>query len=183
MTPHRAPAAEQSPDRPRNLPFVVIGLAAVVLAVSWWFAPARAGELVTAFEVLVGLIVVVSARRALLYSDPNPPNLGYDAIASPARLHGVARPEELVELEKIVDSASARRLDAEFSMRPVASELAMTRLERRGVDARDSEAAAAALGPELWDLVRPDRALPEDRHGPGLGIETIGAIVEGLEQL
>ncbi len=125
----------------------------------------------------------MSARRALRYSDPSAPNLGYDAVASPAQLRGVPRPEELVKLEEIVDSASARRLDVEFSMRPVASQLAMARLERRGIDTRNSEAAAAALGPELWDLVRPDRALPEDRHGPGLGIETIWTIVEELERL
>ncbi len=183
MTPHSAPQAEQSPDRPRNLPFVVMGLAAVVLAIAWWFAPAKAEDLVTAFEVLVGFIVIISARRSLVYSDRSPPDLGYEAIASPARPRDLPRPEERVELEKTVDYASARRLDAEFSLRPVVSELAMTRLERRGIDARDSETAAAALGPELWDLVRPDRALPEDRHGRGLGIETIEAIVEGLEQL
>jgi hypothetical protein len=184
MTTKRgARRAAQAPERHRNLPFVGLGLAAVVLAVVWWFAPAKAGELVTAFEILVGLIVGVAARRLLFSSDPSPPRLGYDAIASPARLVGAARPEELVELEKIVSNATFRTLGAQFSLRLLALELATARLERLGVDARDSRAAAAALGPQLWEFVRPDRARPKDWYEPGLGLETVEAVVERLEQL
>ena len=83
MTTKRGtPRATQAPERHRNLPFVALGLAALGLAVVWWFAPTKAGELVTAFEILVGLIVGAAARRSLLSSDPNPPRVGYDAIVS-----------------------------------------------------------------------------------------------------
>ncbi len=182
-TKRAAPRAAEAPERHRNLPFVGLGLAAVVLAVVWWFAPAKAGELVTAFEILVGLIVGAAARRSLLSSDPNPPRLGYAAIASRPRPDGVARSEELVELERVVLNATSRTLSGQGRLRLLALELATTRLERLGVDARDSRAAAAALGPQLWEFVRSDRARPRDWYEPGIGLETIEAVVERLEQL
>jgi hypothetical protein len=47
----------------------------------------------------------------------------------------------------------------------------------------DPEAAAAALGPDTWELVRPDRLRPLDRRARGLAPERLRAIVESLERI
>ena len=99
------------------------------------------------------------------------------------RPEGVARPEELVDLERVVSNATSRTLSGQGRLRLLALELATARLERLGVDARDSRAAAAALGPQLWEFVRSDRARSRDWYEPGIGLETIEANVERLEQL
>jgi hypothetical protein len=47
----------------------------------------------------------------------------------------------------------------------------------------DPEAAAAAVGPELWDLVRPDRLRPVDRRSRGIAPARLRAVVESLERI
>ena len=39
------------------------------------------------------------------------------------------------------------------------------------------------VGRELWDLIRPERAVPDDRTAPGLPLETIERVVDELERL
>jgi len=48
---------------------------------------------------------------------------------------------------------------------------------------RRPEAARALLGEEVWDLLRPDRPQPEDRHGPGVRRERIVAVIDRVESL
>ena len=45
------------------------------------------------------------------------------------------------------------------------------------------DAAAAALGPETWDLVRPDRPRPDDRRARGMSPAHLRAVVESLERI
>jgi hypothetical protein len=56
--------------------------------------------------------------------------------------------------------------------------------DHRGVriDA-DPEAAARALGPQTWELVRPDRPAPSDRRARGMTPERLRAVVESLERI
>jgi hypothetical protein len=39
------------------------------------------------------------------------------------------------------------------------------------------------LGDGLWDIVRPDRPFPEDRHGPGVAPQELRAMLGALERL
>jgi len=48
---------------------------------------------------------------------------------------------------------------------------------------QEPERAAAALGPVAWSWLRPDRAEPADRDGPGLPLEALGEIIVSLERL
>jgi hypothetical protein len=57
-------------------------------------------------------------------------------------------------------------------------------LLRRGVDfERDPARAEELLGPEVWELVRPDRPAPDDRTAPGEPIETVERVVADLERI
>ena len=48
---------------------------------------------------------------------------------------------------------------------------------------RRPAAARALLGDEVWELLRPDRPAPVNRHGPGLRKEQIAAVIERVESL
>jgi hypothetical protein len=54
----------------------------------------------------------------------------------------------------------------------------------RGIDLdAPSRSAETLLGPETWDLVRPDRPRPRDHDAAGLPVERIAAVVAAVEEL
>jgi hypothetical protein len=68
---------------------------------------------------------------------------------------------------------------------PLLRECAAAQLaRRRGVDfAREPARARELLGDDVWDLIRPDRPPPEDRHASGLARAGVEYVVERLEAL
>jgi hypothetical protein len=48
---------------------------------------------------------------------------------------------------------------------------------------RRPEAAEERLGEDVWELLRPDRLEPADRHGPGVPRERVAAAIERVESL
>jgi hypothetical protein len=55
---------------------------------------------------------------------------------------------------------------------------------RRGIDLeQEPDRARAALGDDVWELVRPDRPLPSDRHAAGIDEPSLERMVVALERL
>ena len=96
-----------------------------------------------------------------------------------------ARPEQLVRLESLVTTAGASALKAHAYLRPLLVEIAARRLAARGQTLERIPEAVGKdlLGAPLWELVRPDRQFPADRHGPGVPRQDLAAMVEALERL
>lgn len=96
-----------------------------------------------------------------------------------------SRPEQLVKLERLIASAEASTLHTHAYLRPVLVEVAARRLARRGyrLESMSPETGRALLGEPLWDLVRPGRPFPDDRHGPGVPRTQIDALLGMLEGL
>jgi hypothetical protein len=94
-------------------------------------------------------------------------------------------PGQLVELERLVGSASASALQLHAYLRPLLAEVAATRLAARGVtlERMADEAGVPLLGDRLWELVRPGRPFPEDRRGPGLSTDELASMLDTLERL
>ena len=67
----------------------------------------------------------------------------------------------------LLRAAAAARLSAKHGLE----------LERR------PEAARALLGEDVWELLRPDRPEPENRHAPGVPKERLAAVIERVEAL
>lgn len=100
--------------------------------------------------------------------------------------HGTsrARPASLARVEREVTLATGTAFDVHFRLRPVLEPLAASLLLGRGVDVeREPARAQALLGPDVWELVRPDRPAPDDRTAPGLPIETVERVVADLERI
>jgi hypothetical protein len=95
-----------------------------------------------------------------------------------------ARIAELDRLEREIYMGAARAFDLHYRLRPVIREIAAGRLEQRGLELDSGNAAVrAALGDELWALVRPDLEPPQDRQAEGPGIDYVRARIEGLEAM
>lgn len=107
---------------------------------------------------------------------------------TPARLswawRGRPRPDRvrpLEELEHAVDFSLGTAFDVHFRLRPHLRRVAAQRLAVRGVSLDGQpERSRALLGDETWDLVRPDRAEPQDRGARGLELARLRRVVETL---
>ena len=67
---------------------------------------------------------------------------------------------------------------------PVLVEIVEARLARRGLRLeRDVEESRRLLGPDLWELVRPDRPTPRGRDAPGIPPRRLEEMLDVLEAL
>ena len=99
-------------------------------------------------------------------------------------LSRVRRPDDLMGLEQIVVTGRSNAGEVHARLRPVVREIASARLARHGVQLeRDGERARTLLGDATWELVRPDRPKPTDRHEPGVSLTELEEIVDRLERL
>jgi hypothetical protein len=124
----------------------------------------------------LALLVLVSGLREIAGAKERSPL--EEALATPPRRP--QRPRELERLEREVSFAASTEFDLHFRLRPLVRDIATARLERRG---QRLETSAEELGDELWELVRPDREPPGQRHAAGPGVAGVKRMVERLERL
>jgi hypothetical protein len=158
-------------------------LPTIGLAVALAIAPNRA-----TLEVHVWLLVVLGLALLALIGlvaagyphSPSPFDASLVRHVSP-----IERPSALSRLEREVSMAGSAAFDVHFRLRPTVAPLAAELLSsRRGIDLeRDPARTQAVLGDEAWELVRPDRPMPPDRHGAGIGAGELEAVVTSLERL
>jgi hypothetical protein len=140
--------------------------------------PAQAALLVVGAIVLV-LLVPRSARRT-----PLPARLQRRSRLRRARARPRTTPD-LAAVDRLLALSVSSAEDEHRRLRPLVLDIARQRLaDHRGVliDA-DPKAAARALGPQTWELVRPDRPAPSDRRARGMAPERLRAVVESLERI
>jgi hypothetical protein len=96
-----------------------------------------------------------------------------------------SKPVELLRMERELLLGIAEAEHAHRRFLPLLRAAAAARLSaRHGVELeRRPEAARALLGEDVWELLRPDRPPPEDRHGPGVPRERVVAVIERVESL
>jgi hypothetical protein len=87
---------------------------------------------------------------------------------------------ELDRLGRELSLGTQSAFDFHVRLRPVLREIADARLAARG---RRLEDAEELLGPEAWDLIRPDRPAPDDRHAPGADPAAVRRFVDALERI
>ena len=158
-------------------------LPTVAVAVALVLAPDRA-----ALEIHIWLLVLLGLACVVLLQAVHK---AYPTGTSPflATLRTTSlqaeRPGSLARTERELSMARAAAFDVHFRLRPVLAELAADLLStRRGIDLeRSPERAHAALGDEVWEIIRPDRPEPTRRHAPGLNEEQLGRIVTALEHV
>jgi hypothetical protein len=169
--------------RPTRRAVELVLLPTIGLAVAVALAPDR-----WALEVHVWLLVVLGLAflaflgivRAAYASGASP----FAASLRQPRV-AVERPTALVRLEREVSMAGTAAFDVHFRLRPALVELTAELLSsRRGIDLeRDPDRAHAVLGDDAWELVRPDRPQPPERHGAGISEAELDRVVTALEHV
>jgi hypothetical protein len=104
-----------------------------------------------------------------------------------ARQRVPERPERLPQLQSLERHLAGSRsstVELHVHLRPVVRQIAGARLDRRyGVDLeRDPERAMTLLGERTWELVRPDRRLPEERFAAGWSTSELRDLIDELEE-
>ena len=145
----------------------------------------RPGDRALAFDVyLLAMgtlaLLAVIARTIGMLPREQPSRLD----RPPARPRADPRPRELLKLEREVELSTQTAFDAHYRLRPTLRRIADARLRARGIDLDGPGGAAEALlGPEAWELTRPDRVRPSRHDDPGASLAEIDAAVAALERL
>jgi hypothetical protein len=144
------------------------------LAFAWLFLAALAGAVLGLARLLapgwfeleldIFILVVVPEIAAALEREAEPPQ----------------RPPQLERIERELTMASSTAFDLHARLRPQLREIAELRLATRGVRLEDAE---GVLDEEVWELVRPDRPPPSNRHAGGIPPAELRRVVEALEAL
>jgi hypothetical protein len=165
----------------RTFVFLTV-IATLGLGITIAFAPGETAPAVDVYLLAVGTLGLLLAIARTLGTLPRERPTRLDA----APLTGIRRPRprELVKLERDVALSTESAFDAYYRMRPTVRRVAAARLRLRGVDLdAASGSAEALLGPEAWDLTRPDRPHPRNHDAPGLPLDLIAAVVTAVEEL
>jgi len=95
------------------------------------------------------------------------------------------QPEELLRMEREIVLGGADADHAHRQLLPLLRSAAAARIAaRHGFELEQRpEAAHALLGDDVWELLRPDRPEPPDRHAAGLPHKSIVAAIEQIEAL
>lgn len=153
-------------------------------AVAIVLLPGRRPLALDVYLLVLGGLAILELAHAMRAAHPQPRTSQFERALrrTPVRPE---RPVDLTRLEREVTLAASNSFYLQARLCPLLREIADERLrERRGVDIeRDPEAARVVLGPEAWDLVRPDRQRPADPHAPGLPLARLEAVVTTLEGL
>jgi hypothetical protein len=155
-------------------------VAALGLLLARVFEPGRFALELDVFVLAVGGLALVDAVVLIREAYPLEPPVSRLARALEREEEEPERLPELQRLERELTMATATSFDLHTRLRPLAREIAATRLASRGHRLEESE---EELGEELWALVRPDRPVPTDRHGAGISVESLRGIVDRLEAL
>jgi hypothetical protein len=160
-------------------------LAGVALGIAYALVPGRGAVELQVGALAAGAMVVLAA--VLISHDAFAP-AGASALAvalKRRRAPEQQRPSGLVTTERLVFLAGATAFDLHYGLRPVLRGIAAQRLaDSRGLrlDAGGPQ-VETALGEELWEFVRPDRPVPENRFGPGVRPRDLRRAIERLESI
>jgi hypothetical protein len=159
-------------------------IAAVVLVVLLALRPLSTSRALAIWVVVVAAIALallvrhVRARRG-------PRRASRFETALRGRTETPQPPLELLRMERELELGIADSAHAYRRLLPLLRAAAEARLaSRHGIELdRRPDAAEALLGEEAWQLLRPDRPEPADRHGPGVPRASVAAAIERVESL
>jgi hypothetical protein len=152
-------------------------LAAVALGLARLIAPGWLELELDVFILVVGGIALVDVVILLRNAYPleGVPEI---AVALERDVRAPQRPPQLERLERELTMATATAFDLHARLRPQLREIAEMRLAARGERLEEG-----VLDEELWELVRPDRPPPANRHADGIPPAELRRAIEALEAL
>lgn len=166
---------------------VVAAVAGVVALVISVLRPGRWQLVVDSYLLFAGALFLLALTRATnVLSAGAPSEIERRLTRTPTRRRADDEGQlpELARVERELVMGSAAAFDFHRRLRPLLCEVADHRLRLRGIFADEQpERAQAVLGEDVWELVRPDRPVPDDRHAPGVDLDEVETVVARLERL
>jgi hypothetical protein len=159
-------------------------LAAVVLVVLLAIPKLSTSRALAIWVVVVAaFLLVVLVRHSRAHGGPKAAHRFEAALRE--RNSTASPPEELVRMERELVLGSADADHAQRRLLPLMRTAAAARIAaRHGFELeRRPEEARALLGDDAWELLRPDRPEPADRHGRGVPEARIAAAIARIEAL
>jgi hypothetical protein len=153
--------------------FVLISVVALYVALA---QPGVRNVTLHAYVLLVGGLVMLGVVAAAGDAVPKRHRSELDR----ALAEGVGRDRPLQEVERTtreVTLGSATAYDLHMRLLPQLRQIAQARLERSG-----RPMSPETLG-RWWELLRPDRPAPADRHAPGISPSELRDLVSDLERM
>ena len=161
----------------RLLMLPTVALVVIVVA-----APGRLELAARIYALIVGVVALVVAIRALRRTDT--PEEPLRTAGKPADRER-RPPPSLTRAEQLAALGVASSFDLQYRLVPQLRATAAGLLEsRRGIVLdTDPDAARRVLGDEAWELVRPMRPAPEDRVSRGLTPAQLSRVADALERI
>lgn len=161
---------------------LTVGMVAITIGIGFGMG-APSLDLAYAAVLAAGAIAVHLGLLTIIGSEPATPSL-FEAIMTPSPITSLVIPDDLIELRRRVLQSTGRAGagDLHYRLGPILKEIADAVIVSRRTDPRDHR-VVEVLGPQVWDLIRPDRPAPADRSGPGMDIATLQAVVATLEAM
>jgi hypothetical protein len=151
---------------------LLVAAATIVLVVLLGAHPFSTARTVAGYALALAAIAVASLVRVLgAVSQTSGESLFERALS--LKPQQPMRPPELVRIERELVLGLASDGHLHRRLLPLLREAAAA---RGGLD-------PARLGPEAWEILRPDRPAPTDRTAPGIPLRRLRDIVSRLEQL
>jgi hypothetical protein len=160
------------------------GVALLALPVLLALRPLPTSRALAIWLLLLAAIALVVLVRRFRRKDGSRREGRFEA-ALRTRPTAPSPPVELLRMERELELGVASASHAQRRLLPLLRAAAAARLGAgRGVELeRSPDAARALLGEEVWELLRPDRPEPADRHAPGPPRDQIVAVIDRVESL
>lgn len=155
-------------------------IATAAVFIAWVIFPGRLELELNVYLLVLGGMALLAVTSWLREVTRAPVGTPFDA---PPQKGPSPRLPELERLERELALGAASAFDLHFRLRPVLREIAEQRLGRHGLRLDAKPRTRETLGEDLWEVVRPDREPPADRHARGPGLERMRVIVESLERV
>ena len=156
-----------------------VAISTILFVVLLGIRPVTTSTIVAGYVLALAAIALAAITRVIA-GDPDLRASAFERALT-RRPEPPGRPPELVRVEREITLGVSTAGHLHLRLIPLLREAAAARLgyepERR------PELARQRLGDDAWELLRPDRPEPLDRHAAGASVAQIKRVVARLESL
>jgi hypothetical protein len=169
--------------RPTQWQFLLAGVATVALAVV--LITGVPGPWLATWAYLLALtsLALWVLIRAVAWPAVERGDVAFEVVARTGRAGPDGRPAHLQRMEGLVYFSHINVTDLHYRMRPLLRQLATERLADHGLSLDRDERVRERLGPDGWELLRPDRREPVNRTARGVEFPVLRKIIDYIEEL
>jgi hypothetical protein len=169
--------------RPSQWQILLAGLATVALAVVLVTGVPGPWLATWAYLLALASLALWVLLRAVAWPAVERGDAAFEMVAQTGPSGPEGRPAHLQRMEGLVYFSHINVTDLHYRMRPTLHHLVTERLADHGLSLERDQQVKERLGPDGWELLRPDRREPTDRTARGVDFGLLTKIVDYIEEL